>query len=215
MINFGGKKNEGDTNEGISQAMRSMSDQIGRQAQEIKRLQEELESAQQDAAAAEKARKALAAAEARMAQMEAELKQLKEQLAAATTAGAAAATGGKSASAPAESSSVASAISSALGSGGAVKIGPSTPAPAAAAPAAGGLQIGGVAYVQKAGGKNLRLRNAPGLDSTVLDGLPPGTQLTLLAGPQEKDGYPWWRIRTADGREGWVAGTELVTTPEH
>ncbi|WP_322496228.1 SH3 domain-containing protein, partial [Chloroflexus sp.] len=121
----------------------------------------------------------------------------------------------KSAGAPAESGSIASAISTALGSGGAVKIGPSTPAPAAAAPAAGGLQIGGVAYVQKAGGKNLRLRNAPGLDSTVLDGLPPGTQLTLLAGPQEKDGYPWWRIRTTDGREGWVAGTELVTTPEH
>lgn len=42
MINFGGKKEEGDKNEAISQAMRSMSDQIGRQAQEIKRLQEEL-----------------------------------------------------------------------------------------------------------------------------------------------------------------------------
>lgn len=149
-----------------------------------------------------------------MAQMEAELKQLKEQLAAATAAGAAAASGGKSASGSAESGSVASAISSALGGSGAVKIGPSTPAPAAAAPAAGGLQIGGVAYVQKAGGKNLRLRSAPGLDLTVLDGLPPGTKLTLLAGPQEKDGYPWWHIRTSDGREGWVAGTELVTTPE-
>lgn len=39
MINFGGKKDEGDKNQGISEAMRSMSDQIGRQAQEIKRLQ--------------------------------------------------------------------------------------------------------------------------------------------------------------------------------
>lgn len=205
MINFGGKKDEGGQNEGISQAMRAMSDQIGRQAQEIKRLQEELETAQQDAAAAEKVRKALAEAEARLAQMEAELKKLKETTATPTA-------GGKSVSATAESSSVSGAISGALGGSGVVKIGPSTPAPAAT-PTPGGLHVGGVAYVQQAGGKNLRLRNAPGLDSTVLDGLPPGTQLTLLAGPHEKDGYPWWHVRTNDGREGWVAGTELVTTP--
>jgi hypothetical protein len=38
--------------------------------------------------------------------------------------------------------------------------------------------------------------------------------MTLLEGPVQDDGYPWWRIRTVDGREGWVAGTELVTSPE-
>ncbi len=209
MINFGGKKDEGDKNQGISEAMRSMSDQIGRQAQEIKRLQEALEAAQQDAAAAEKVRKALADAETRMAQMEAELKQLKDQRA---TTGAA--SGGKSASASGEETtttpgSITGSVSGAFGTSGVLKIGPSTPA--ADTPATGGLRIGGTAYVQKAGGKNLRLRSAPGLESTVLDGLPPGTKLTLLAGPHEKDGYPWWQIRTADGREGWVAGTELVT----
>jgi hypothetical protein len=209
MINFGGKKDEGDKNRGISEAMRSMSDQIGRQAQEIKRLQEALETAQQDAAAAEKARKALAEAEARMAQMEAELKQLKEQLAATS-----ATSGSKSASGAGEettttSSSITGSISGAFGVSGVFKIGSSTPE--ASPPTTRGLQIGGIAYVQKAGGKNLRLRSAPGLESTVIDGLPPGTKLTLLAGPQEKDGYPWWQIRTADGREGWVAGTELVT----
>ncbi len=211
MINFGGKKDEGNENRGISEAMRSMSDQIGRQAQEIKRLQEALETAQQDAAAAEKVRKALAEAEARMAQMEAELKQLREQLA-ATSAGtaiggkAASASGGETTTAP---GGITGSVSGAFGASGVLKIGPSTPA--AASPSTSGLQIGGIAYVQKAGGKNLRLRSAPGLESTVLDGLPPGTKLTLLAGPQEKDGYPWWQIRTADGREGWVAGTELVT----
>ncbi len=211
MINFGGKKDEGDKNQGISEAMRSMSDQIGRQAQEIKRLQEALETAQQDAAAAEKVRKALADAETRMAQMEAELKQLKDQLAATGTG---AASGGKSASASGgetttTSGSITGSVSGAFGTSGVLKIGPSTPA--ADTPTTGGLHIGGTAYVQKAGGKNLRLRSAPGLESTVLDGLPPGTKLTLLAGPHEKDGYPWWQIRTTDGREGWVAGTELVT----
>ena len=66
--------------------------------------------------------------------------------------------------------------------------------------------------MRNAGGKNLRRRNAPDLQSKVLDGLPPGTRLTLLAGPDEEDGYHWWHIRTDDGREGWVAGEELVTT---
>jgi uncharacterized coiled-coil protein SlyX len=78
----------------------------------------------------------------------------------------------------------------------------------------GGLQVGMTAYVQKAGGKNLRLRSAPGLNSEVLGSLAPGTQLSLLAGPTTDDGYQWWQIRAADGREGWVAGSELVTAPE-
>ena len=86
---------------------------------------------------------------------------------------------------------------------------------AEAAPvASGGLTLGATAYVRKAGGKNLRLHDLAGLESHVSDSLHPGTQLTLLVGPVHRDNYPWWRIRTADGREGWVAGTELVTHPE-
>lgn len=77
-----------------------------------------------------------------------------------------------------------------------------------------GLAVGATAWVQKAGGKNLRRRSAPGLNSQVHDGLTPGTQLTLLEGPVAADGYHRWRIRAADGREGWVAGEELVTAPE-
>lgn len=77
-----------------------------------------------------------------------------------------------------------------------------------------GLAVGVTAWVQKAGGKSLRRRSAPGLNSQVHDGLAPGTQLTLLEGPVAADGYHWWRIRATDGREGWVAGEELVTTPE-
>ncbi|NWG19778.1 MAG: SH3 domain-containing protein [Chloroflexi bacterium] len=77
-----------------------------------------------------------------------------------------------------------------------------------------GMAVGATAWVQKAGGKGLRRRGAPGLNSEVHDSLAPGTQLTLLEGPVAADGYHWWRIRAADGREGWVAGEELVTTPE-
>jgi uncharacterized protein YgiM (DUF1202 family) len=101
------------------------------------------------------------------------------------------------------------------GSVGVTRVGP---APQAAetlgAAPAGGLAVGITAFVQKAGGKNLRLRNGPGLDTNAFDGLAPGTSMTLLEGPIDKDGYPWWRIKTTDGREGWVAGTELLTQPD-
>ncbi|HMO58605.1 MAG TPA: SH3 domain-containing protein [Roseiflexaceae bacterium] len=88
-------------------------------------------------------------------------------------------------------------------------------AEAVEAPAtAGGLAIGTTAWVRKAGGRNLRRRAAPGLSADIHDTLPPGTQLSLLEGPIKADDYTWWRVRVSDGREGWVAGEELVTQAE-
>jgi hypothetical protein len=89
-------------------------------------------------------------------------------------------------------------------------------AKATAAPAAGapGLAVGGSAWVTRAGGLPLRLRSGAGLGHDVLDRLPPGTQMTLLDGPQQADNYAWWHIRTADGREGWVAGQDLRAQPD-
>lgn len=78
-----------------------------------------------------------------------------------------------------------------------------------------GLHIGGTAYVAQAGGLPLRLRSAPGLaPDSVIGKLPPGTQMTLLGGPEDHDGYTWWHIRASDGHEGWVAGQDLRTQPE-
>jgi multidrug efflux pump subunit AcrA (membrane-fusion protein) len=80
--------------------------------------------------------------------------------------------------------------------------------------ATGGLSVGMTAYVAQTGGKTLRLRYSPGLESEVLDGLEPGSSMTILGGPQHVDGYTWWNIRTPDNQEGWVAGQELRTQPE-
>jgi TolA-binding protein len=89
------------------------------------------------------------------------------------------------------------------------------PGQAVTATSSNGLRAGITAYVAQAGGLPLRLRSRPGLaKDTVLDKLPPGTQMTLLEGPQQADGYSWWHIRTTDGREGWVAGEDLRTRPE-
>jgi len=87
-------------------------------------------------------------------------------------------------------------------------------ATAAPAPGAPGLAVGGSAWVTRAGGLPLRLRSGAGLGHDVLDRLPPGTQMTLLDGPQQADNYAWWHIRTADGREGWVAGQDLRAQPD-
>ena len=85
----------------------------------------------------------------------------------------------------------------------------------AAAPApSGGLAVGGTAYVTRAGGMALRLRSAAGLNSEIAGRLNPGTEMQLLEGPRQADNHAWWRIRTSDGREGWVAGEELRTQPD-
>jgi hypothetical protein len=82
----------------------------------------------------------------------------------------------------------------------------------AAAPAAsGGLAVGGTAYVTRVGGLPLRLRTGAGLDNEISGRLQPGTEMQLLEGPKQADNHAWWRIRTSDGREGWVAGEELRT----
>ncbi len=83
-----------------------------------------------------------------------------------------------------------------------------TSAPAAQ-PVPTAVAIGVTAEVD-AGGNGLNLREGPGLTFQVLALLPDGTRLEVLDGPQEVDGYTWWRVRTLDdGREGWVAGDFL------
>lgn len=85
---------------------------------------------------------------------------------------------------------------------------------ATTAPTSASLAAGGTAWVTRKGGLRLRLRDGAGLSGNVLAFLPPGTQLSLLEGPQDRDGYGWWRVRTLGGREGWVAGSELRPQPD-
>jgi hypothetical protein len=53
---------------------------------------------------------------------------------------------------------------------------------------------------------NVRLRAEAGRDATVVASLPPGTEFTVLGGPQcAGSNWSWWEIRTDDGLTGWVA----------
>jgi len=81
-------------------------------------------------------------------------------------------------------------------------------------PPSTGLHVGGTAFVARAGGLSLRVRATPSTSGQILGQLAPGTQVTLLEGPQAGQGHAWWRMRASDGREGWVAGENLLTQPD-
>jgi hypothetical protein len=77
--------------------------------------------------------------------------------------------------------------------------------PTAAPPGTGGvLAVGGQATVNTTGGDMLRMRSGPGTSFAVISLLSKGTLVTILEGPRSADGLMWWRVRTPDGKEGWV-----------
>ena len=73
--------------------------------------------------------------------------------------------------------------------------------------------IGIQAAVQTTNNDVLNLRNGPGINFDRLGTIPNGTIVTLIDGPQNADGFIWWRVRLPTGVEGWVV-TEVdgVTT---
>ncbi len=78
------------------------------------------------------------------------------------------------------------------------------PSPAANTNSDGTLQVGAVAYVVNVGQSPLRARRKPGIDQPVEARFPAGTQVEILDGPIEADGYVWWRVEGEEG-VGWSA----------
>jgi tetratricopeptide (TPR) repeat protein/SH3-like domain-containing protein len=74
------------------------------------------------------------------------------------------------------------------------------------------LYLGDTAEIFTTAGDRLNLRSGPGLDYEIVDRLEYGETVTLLEGPRKEGGYSWWRIRTADGQEGWAV--ERVETEQ-
>jgi WD40 repeat protein len=72
------------------------------------------------------------------------------------------------------------------------------------------LAIGDSARVNVTGADNLRLRTSPNLDnSTIVTLMPDGSIVTLIDGPITHAGFTWWRVRMADGVEGWAVESLL------
>ena len=188
------KKDDDDEKRQMAEGMQSMSDQIGALSKqlaeknaEIERLQGSTKSASSDAAA-------LTAAQQQVDDLQKQLRALQRKVA--------------EDQATREAEAMAADLISKQKADKQAKEVAAAPAPS------GGLAIGGTAYVTRAGGLPLRLRTGAGLNHEIAGRLQPGTQMQLLEGPQQADNHAWWRIRTSDGREGWVAGEELRMQPD-
>ena len=77
------------------------------------------------------------------------------------------------------------------------------PTEAADAPP-GELAIGATVAVTEA---EVRLRDAPTVNSNIVSGLDQGAEFTITDGPVEADGFVWWAVQsTADPNQvGWIA----------
>lgn len=74
---------------------------------------------------------------------------------------------------------------------------------------------GATVVVQGTGGQGLNLRAEPSAAAALVVNLRDGALLTVLEGPKEAGGYIWWKLQTADNKQGWGAANWLVlqTTP--
>jgi murein DD-endopeptidase MepM/ murein hydrolase activator NlpD len=53
----------------------------------------------------------------------------------------------------------------------------------------------------------LRFRAGPGLGAEIIEELPMNTELTVIDGPRNADGFDWYQVTRDDGgATGWVAG---------
>jgi hypothetical protein len=66
--------------------------------------------------------------------------------------------------------------------------------------------VGDRVSVTMAAGGQLTVRSLPGTDAPLVTRVNPGTEFTVLAGPQSAGGFNWYQIRSDDGNvEGWAA----------
>jgi hypothetical protein len=74
---------------------------------------------------------------------------------------------------------------------------------------------GATVIVQGTGNAGLNLRAQPTTKAAIVITVKEGNSLVVVEGPQEADGLVWWKLRTADGKEGWGAAKYLAlkTTP--
>lgn len=85
------------------------------------------------------------------------------------------------------------------------------PTPTATPPEAGELSVGELVEVTGTSGDGLRLREAPGLDSTILMLAFENEVFEVREGPSEQDGYLWWYLVNPydESKVGWGASNFL------
>ena len=72
-------------------------------------------------------------------------------------------------------------------------------------PPADSVGVGEHVIVYGTGVEGIRFRSGPGTDYTTLAILKDGGKLLVVGGPEEADGFTWWRLESEDGTVGWAA----------
>lgn len=67
----------------------------------------------------------------------------------------------------------------------------------------GEIAIGSSVVVANSGGTGVNFRSDPSTDSEIVDVLLDGTELTVIDGPLDAEGYTWWQVEGASGT-GWM-----------
>jgi hypothetical protein len=68
----------------------------------------------------------------------------------------------------------------------------------------GGITVGAKVRVFDTG-TGLNFRKGPSRSAEAIKKLPDGTQLEVIGGPREAEGFVWWQMRDAEGVVGWGA----------
>lgn len=68
----------------------------------------------------------------------------------------------------------------------------------------GVITVDSVAAINTTGGDRLNMRDAVGLNSTVIARVESGVRVVVTDGPVAADGFIWWQIRLSTGQVGWV-----------
>jgi uncharacterized protein YraI len=75
------------------------------------------------------------------------------------------------------------------------------------------VAVGGRVQVVGTAGTDLRLRAGPGQDYVTFKLLEDGTVLEVIGGPEEGDGFLWWRLKDNTQTIGWAAEEWLEPIP--
>ena len=84
-----------------------------------------------------------------------------------------------------------------------------TTAPAPAPATTGKFSINQTVTVTNTGRDKLSFRAGPGTNYARLRLLKDGTQLIVIGGPEQANGYTWWQLKTPNGDVGWAIQDNL------
>jgi len=71
------------------------------------------------------------------------------------------------------------------------------------------ISLGARVEVTGTGASQLRVRQAAGTGAATIKFVPDGTRFVVVGGPEQANGYTWWKVDDQAGTVGWVAGQFL------